>query len=332
MNLSFHTYGRANLSSFTSQLKADILDLSADLSSGKHTNLGKAQAVQIPLIQTIQSDLQNAAARAIIRQDADFFFTQTELSLAGITAHIKAENERLLNLNSAPQEMASPNASAKAESIFTALVGLINRQSGGKFFFSGHQSHRAPLSDAKTILTALRQDLGATYTPDQLNTALNNWFDGASARFEQDFYHGDTSRHQTFQTNSGETLSSPLRGNSEAIKMMLKTVAQLILAIDAPMPAPDLAQIYQETATSLQSALDNFQQVRANLGVTHQRLDQQNAFAKKDKNALELQMAELTDINKYDTTVALQDAETRLQNLYLITAKLSKLSLIHFLK
>ena len=43
-------------------------------------------------------------------------------------------------------------------------------------------------------------------------------------------------------------------------------------------------------------------------------------------------MAELTDINKYDTTVALQDAETRLQNLYLITAKLSKLSLIHFLK
>lgn len=113
---------------------------------------------------------------------------------------------------------------------------------------------------------------------------------------------------------------------------MLKTVAQLILAIDAPMPAPDLAQIYQETATSLQSALDNFQQVRANLGVTHQRLDQQNAFAKKDKNALELQMAELTDINKYDTTVALQDAETRLQNLYLITAKLSKLSLIHFLK
>ena len=332
MNLSFHTYGRANLSSFTSQLKAEILDLSADLSAGKHTNLGKSQAVQIPLIQSIQSDLQNAAARAIIRQDADFFFTQTELSLANITAHITAENERVLDLSSAPQAMATRDASAKAESFFTALVGLINRQSGGKFFFSGHQSHRAPLSDAKTILTALRQDLGATYTADQLNTALNNWFDGASARFEQDFYHGDTNQHQTFQINAGESLSPPLRGNSEAVKMMLKTAAKLILAIDAPVPAPDLAQIYQETAASLHGSLNNFQQARANLGITHQRLDQQNAFAKNDQNALELQMAELTDIDTYDATVALQDAETRLENLYLITAKLSKLSLIHFLK
>jgi len=181
-------------------------------------------------------------------------------------------------------------------------------------------------------LTALRQDLGATYTADQLNTALNNWFDGASARFEQDFYHGDTNQHQTFQINAGESLSPPLRGNSEAVKMMLKTAAKLILAIDAPVPAPDLAQIYQETAASLHGSLNNFQQARANLGITHQRLDQQNAFAKNDQNALELQMAELTDIDTYDATVALQDAETRLENLYLITAKLSKLSLIHFLK
>ena len=71
--------------------------------------------------------------------------------------------------------------------------------------------------------------------------------------------------------------------------------------------------------------------LKASVGIAEAQIDRAEMEVRFERQALELARTELVSVDPFETAVKLEAAETQLQTLYSITARLSGLSLANYL-
>ncbi|WP_284267036.1 flagellin, partial [Roseicyclus amphidinii] len=84
-------------------------------------------------------------------------------------------------------------------------------------------------------------------------------------------------------------------------------------------------------ALRLESGEEALIRLRSDLGQSEARIEEARSATEAARAALELETARLTDADPYRTATDLKSVETRLEALYLLTARLSRLSLSEYL-
>lgn len=236
------------------------------------------------------------------------------------------------------QETGDPtlvrNAGRDAAQRFEAALLTLNTQAGGRSLFSGIDVDLPAVTDAETMFAAIEAEItgaGAATAAD-IATIVENWFD-VGGGFDLLGYVGGVPASATVRLSDSEVAQSPPTAQDSSLRSFLSALAMGGLVgrgalSNIPTEQGLLARLSGQALVSADSQLV---ELKAGVGIAEAQVNRAEMEVRFERQALELARSELVAVDPFETVVKLEAAETQLQTLYSVTARLSGLSLANYL-
>lgn len=316
------------------RLKQQIQQHSHELTTGLAFNTSRHLGGDMSQLAIIEHDLRlsetmrQTNAEAILRSGAK----QSALGL--IDQHLDVTFEALATVGLNEGALAGNTASATAGHAFRSIVDALNTQAGHQSLFAGSATDHPALIDADTMFADLRTALTGLSTLTDVDVTLENWFDNPTGAFATLAYTGDGGDPPAFQLSADTFVSDGIRADDDRLRTALKAVAKAALAYDPSIGlSDDLARAMTQSAVdAVFVAKDGLIEMRAELGAIEERIEAATVENSARKTALDVARNQLLGVDSYDAASRLEATQFQLESLYATTARLSRLSLLEYLR
>ncbi len=228
--------------------------------------------------------------------------------------------EALSNDQKVSQGLTARDAASALEDVFNSL----NTRFGERFLFAGDETATQPLTSPDDLLSDLRNLADAAADPAAFAASLDTYFNTPGGGWQTSILH------------SSATASDPdaVTANDPAIVELISGLA--VLALSDPATSPALFQnepsIALAGATQISNGLTALTNVRADQGLIQQRVESEKQSLDIEETMLTNALNALTARDQFEAASALTQLETTLEASYLLTSRLSSLSLLNFLR
>lgn len=313
----------ASLGQHIAELRAQIGKTSTEATTGRYEDLtlhlsgriGKAMLSEKALtdLSTEREVLNLRSSRLSLIQTS---LSTVQDSATGIAAS-------MLSAIGGEHETEVGIAARDAKAALSSTLSSLNARYGDRFLFSGDATATLPFPDSSRLLADIEQLAQTATDSADFETLVDDYFNSPTGGWLQDVYKGSTTSSDPESVNA----------NHDAIKSLVKDLA--ILAASGPdgslASLNGYETLIQETSLSLSASETALTNLRADLGVFEER----NATSLKTLDTEETLLVEafneLTARDQYEAATELQSLQTTLEASYLITARLSQLSLMNYL-
>jgi len=315
------------------QLRTDIARLGQELSTGTVTNPARhLQGSTAPLAAITARLARNDAYDQATRMAATMA-ESAQAALGQLDGLRQATAERLLG--AATSALGGPMMTATGEAAFSALTDAVSALSlrvAGAAGFSGTASDRTPLVSAETIIQRLTPLVTGLETADQVLAAVEGAFLDPGGLFDTDFYQGGDDAPGAVLAD-GTRAPTPPTAADPALRALLAGFAAAALLAEPGLAVPDAQRIAlaQGSSERLAAANPGMTALQAALGEGQERLDAGLTRLSAERDALALARQSLIGADPYEAVTQLELAQTRLETIYAITARTSRLSLTEYL-
>lgn len=309
----------------------DVATLSSDLAAGVATDLARHLDGQTTIVATIETRLSRLSAfdqtiaRATMRADA----MQTALQKVDATARSTATD--LLQAAGAGGA-ALDTAATVGRSAFTDAVNALNTRLGDRSLFGGTATDQDALLAPDALLASARAAIAPANAPADIAAALEDWL-MAPGGFVASVYLGSPDVAQfSFLEGSAVTLS--VTAADPQLRGTFKGLILAALLSDGTFAGDRTAQagIARIAGEALIRSGDDRVAALARLGTAQERLATAETRNSAEATALGIARSDLIAIDGYETASRLAEAQTRLETIYKLTARLSGLSLAAYLR
>lgn len=315
------------------QAKADLARLTQELSSGQRANMGKALRGDFTALSGLERGLRMAGAYASASAEAAMVTAASQAALEAFQSTLDEMGPDLLSATGTGSLQQMDLMAASAPDRLETMVATLNQTVAGRSLFSGAASATDALIPAAQIMAALTPlAAGATDAADLVAT-LESWFMATGGGFETMAYQGNASPPPAFAVADGETVGNPATALDPGLRrgMMGMALAGLVASDAVSFSAADKQTLLKQAALDMTAASGDVTDLRASVGHAEARIEAAQTRATTTTSMLQLERNRLTAADPYTTATELQEAETRLQSLYLLTTRLSRLSLTEYL-
>ena len=217
---------------------------------------------------------------------------------------------------------------------FDAAVARLNTRIGERSVFAGDRPDATPLAPPETILAALRPIAAGAATAAELRAGLEMWFLSPGGGFDAVAYGGGTGPAPTMRIGDATTVALGPDGRAPALRQALLGLAMGALLGEGAIAAPaaELAAARRFAGEAMLSAEGAVVRARAEIGGVEARIDAAASRNAAMQSRTEVERNRLLAADPYETATRLQTVETQLEGLYLLTARLSRLSLTEYLR
>lgn len=317
----------------TARTSTNIVSLTSELSSG----------VSSDLVGRLKGDFGalSGIERGITRMDS-FKAVIAEQRLVAIAQQDVVDKFRglgeiansFLILPDAADATLIANAGSEALEAFRTGLGFFNLQVGGKTVFSGIDSNQPAFADAETVLTAIEAEIaltGATTAAD-VETVVMTWF-APGGGFDTVAYTGGAAATTGAQISESETLPPPINGEAAEIRDQLAALSMGALLGRNVLPGnlSEQGNLARATGEAVLAASEGLVALQSRLGIVEAQVERASVEVSTEADALQIARSELIEIDPFTAAIQLQSAETQLQAIYAITARLSRLSLVEYI-
>ncbi|WP_397541789.1 flagellin [Roseovarius salis] len=225
------------------------------------------------------------------------------------------------------------NVAADARGALETLVSALNSSAGGRQVFSGTRVKTAPLPPAETILAELSTVISAAGGPADARALARDFFNAPGGGFETLIYRGATDGLAPVRLGAGEAAKIDLRADHAAFRETMMHVALAALSDGAALSldATGRHAILEGARDGLLAGREAQIALQADLGVTEERIDKAKSRIESEMTTLRMARHDLLKVDPYEAATELEAVQTRLETLYEVTARASRLSLSNFL-
>lgn len=215
---------------------------------------------------------------------------------------------------------AANDATAALETTFSAL----NTRLGNRYIFAGNAISSMPLASTETLLADIRQ-LAATATDAaDFENALDTYFDTPGGGWRQNVYSGT------------ESSSDPLAksGTDPALLKVIRGLAVVSLSTPnqgLPLLSSNTSAAFQASSTLLTGQTE-LTELRANVGLSQSQISRNLEALDIEEAVMSSTFNSLTARDQYEAATELRELERNLEASYLLTSRLSNLSLLNYLR
>ena len=212
-----------------------------------------------------------------------------------------------------------------------AAMSALNTRMGAKSLFSGVATDNAAVSDAETMMAALDNVLAGAISSADVETALDAWF-ADPLGFRATVYQGGTTVPPV-SIGRDQTAQIDVTAQDPAIVATIKGLAMASLLNRGILDGSDVARadLAKRAGESLAAGQSSLADLAARLGTIEASIVRAGVQNDAEKLALETARLGLLSVDPYETAARLQEAQTQLETLFSITARLSRLSLVNYL-
>lgn len=237
----------------------------------------------------------------------------------------------LLATAMANNSQAIETALVGARGNFDAAVGLLNTSFGGEYIFAGARTTTRPLARPDEIINAVTTAVSGLTDLDDVIAAVGLFFDAAAGAggFVDLNYAGSASGWGPVAVAPDRSVGSDITAAAPEFRDLLKGLALAALVAEGVVSADPSSSLraLQSAGNTVLGADDRVTHLRARQGVVQETVELARTRNESEMSALQIARNELIRVDEYETATALSEAQTLLETLYTVTARLSQLSL-----
>ena len=315
----------------TTALKAETGRLASELVTGRAADPARALRGEMAPLAAIETSFarlagwRSAAAGAGLRLDA----MQAALSVVDAAATDLGAALGLASSPGNPQLLAATAADARGK--FATAIAALNTRAGDQSLFAGPATAGPALAPAEDMLADLAGAVAGASSAGDVAAAVDHWFDDPGG-FLTHAWRGSSAPSGPIPIGPGESLHIEVTAADPALRETVKGLAMAALLDTGLLAGAAAADLAGRASERLLGAASERAALAARLGVTQGAL-----AAAETRNAAEatgrgIARQTLTGADPYAAAVALESAQTQLETVFAVTARLSRLSLADFLR
>lgn len=320
----------------TTRVKNQLDVLTKELSSGEVADLGQRLGGNTKAIHQIEARLKTLAQMQQNSAEIASYTKGMQDVLGQLHTETSALAVALLTEPSSPTSGLLAARSGEISDKFALTVSRLNGDVAGQFLFSGQNTKLAPLDSGEAMLSTLMTVTSGLTTAADVAQAVSNWFDAPAGGggFLDSAYYGTIGSARQITVGEGRQVSVSADAASQGIRDALKG-----MAIGALVSKGALAGQYDQQRRLMSLAgealLNNETPLLSELSKVAQA--QQSVADGQTETAASISVLtiarnEIRQADPYETSLALKETESQLEQIYAVTARLSKLKLMEYLR
>jgi len=316
------------------QLKADIQRFAKEMTAGLTTDVSKTVKGDFLPLSEIERSLTVLSSFERANTEAALYASTMQTSLETLQDITHTVGPILLQASNARQPSLIETAAGDAKQKFIATVSTLNTQIAGRNLFSGAATDSKSLASAESILTALQTAIAGKTTTAEVWTAVNTWFDAPGGGFESSAYIGSDIGVSSFQIGTNDQAALDIKANHSAFRETLKGLAVAALVSEGALSGDPDEQfsLIESAGEHLLGAEGGLVALRAHVGFVEAQIENASAQNVAEKSAMEVAWNSLIGVDEFDAAARLQAAQSQLETLYTLTARISRLTLADYLR
>lgn len=320
------------LSRQSAALRAEVTRHTTEMTTGRHTDMGAAVDGDFSALAAIDHSLARLKGYAANTSEAALFTDAMQTALGVIADGATELASNILRSADLVSATSMDAVATDAIRTFETSIAALNTRFSERALFSGVSAETQPLPDPGTILSAIEAAItsaGASTVGD-VQSAIADWFDDPLGY--QALYAGGGPRADV-PVAAGETADLSVTARDPAIKDTLRGLATMALLGRGLMAGQvearsDLAKAAGE---DLLTGSESRSHLMARVGTVQAQIAAAQTRNTAEESALSITRAGIISADPYDAATRLEDLQTRIEALYLVTARVSRLSLADYL-
>ncbi|MFO1203381.1 MAG: flagellin [Tabrizicola sp.] len=327
--------GDASLTNILARQGADLRGQvqrgSQEVVTGKHADIGAVLRGDYSPLLAIDASLARLSAYASNTTDAAVQTAAQQAAVGSLSQLASGISTTLLGARNFSTTAQIDTLGADAKGRLASAIGLLNTQASGRAVFSGVATDTVPLGSVEDMLTALQTAAAGSTTAGQVSAAVNGWF--ADPLGFGAFYQGGTPLSPA-PIAAGESADLSTTAMDQALRDTLAGFAMAAL-IDRGVLAGDpgeRARLAQQAGQQLISTEDARTTLAARIGTVEAQIEAARTRNGAEETSLGILRSDIGSVDPYEAATRLQTIQSQLESLYLVTARVSRLSLAEYLR
>ena len=313
-------------------LKSDLQRLTTEMTTGQATDVGRHIGGDYAPLAGIDASLARLQGYKSATSEAGLLSGAMQTVLGAVEGMASSLGPQLLAASSAATTTQINAVGADARQKLGTAVALYNTDISGRALFAGKSTDGRATIDVDSLLAALGTEIiGATSAPD-IETRVTAWFN-APAGYASLGYLGDDPL-QPLAIAPGETADLGFTAADPGIRDTLKGLAMAAL-LDRGALAGNIqarADLTRRAGENLVNSQTSRADMAASLGTAEGQISAATSRNSAETSALQIARNGITDVDPYETASKLEATRQQIETLYALTARISRLSLVDFLR
>lgn len=315
-------------------MKAALSRLTSELSSGRVADLGRAVGGDFSTLADITRSLRLNTAFSASVTDAAIAAEGRQSALGRLSNELEGLAPEILSVTGAGSLRDLHLKLANGTERFEQAVNVMNTHLAGRSLFSADAPDQQPLISGDAIMAELRTLVAGASDAATMVADVTAWFTDTGGGYETIAWQGGAGQPPAVLLSEGQTADTGVTALDPAIRSSLAGLAIVALAAEQVVPLPESEQRALATsgAQEVQRGETALIGLRASLGAQEARIEEARVTAEATRASLEIEYGRIVEADPYRTATELQSVNTQLETLYILTARMSRLSLTEFLR
>ncbi len=326
--------GAMKLAEQNTRIKMALGVAGGELSTGMKANLLEATAGDLGKLFAIDRTLSRLRSETDAIQLAGGKSALAQIALGNIHENLVDFGPQLLSAVERGDTQSSILIARDARQALGAVVTALNVRYGRHSIFAGAALDQLAIAPSDVIISDISAIVAGAADSTAALTAIDDYFFSPTGGFETNVFLGATQNAPPFRDENGEIIEYAQRADSFGIRNAIRALTIAAVAADAPnfLGTSDQVDLLREAGTSAIAATDELITLRATLGFAEGRIENAEARNLSMSGVFELERSAMIAIDPYETATKFEALQVQLQTIYTITARLSGLPLMNFLR
>ena len=314
------------------EARADLARLSQELTTGRHGDVAAAERGDLRAVAGIERSLGLLGRSEAAAISAQGRMAVMQSALEGVQDAARQVAGDLTKIAGPAATAALGQAETTSRAALGGALSALSAQMGGVHLFSGTATDRAPLPAMDEMLAALRAEVDGEADAATFRARVQAWFaPGGGMDVASPLPGRDVPA--VMPLAPGEALRIEATAADPAIRATLADLAIGVLAGEGQSLGPE-ARVAALSAAGVALLGDDagVTHLRGRLGSAEGQSERALARIRTETAALEIARGEALEVDRYEVATQFQAAEAGLETLYLVTARLSGLSLANYFR
>lgn len=318
----------------SASLKTDLNRLTKELSTGQVADKVSHLKGEMGRITSIDRRLSALEGYSVAAKEAEFRLANIQNALTRIQSlgeEISADFTALIYSGSAGNADLAADRSAEA---FDEMLGLLNAQAAGQSLFSGTATNGPAVASLDVFRTELTAAVALETTATGVKAAIDAWFDTPGGGFETLGYIGDDGDLAQRAVGPNDRVTFDARADQTEIRAALKTLALGFVVSEGALAgdAEQRSELLQQAGLDLIGTGQDLTTVRARVGEAEARVDSAVASNSAETTMLMISRNDLISADPFAVAAELDQVELQLETHYTLAARLSRLTLLEYIR
>ena len=322
----------AALRRLTAAVKGEIGRAATESVSGVARDTAAHLGGDLGPLAGLQADLVRLDAWRTNISTAGFTATAMQGALAHLDTSAATYATALITAAGSAQPTEFAATIAEGEDRFEAAISALNTRLGDRSIFAGTAVQSSATASADSILDRLETLVATATGADDVEALVNGWFSDP-AGFETEAYLGGDPLAPV-PLAADETARLEVTAADPKLRGTLAGLAMAALLDRGVLAGSDTARadLALRAGEQLIGEQTSRTALAARLGTAEAAIADAGTRAEAEISATEIARAGLIAVDPYDSATRLQAAQGQLETLYAITARLSQMSLVDYLR